>query len=127
MYKTLNKGTGEQKYKKFLHKVARNWIMELGDVVDSSSDVDNAVPSEKRATPVGPSEDPPGRLSGNFSKHKLGKIVGGGQGKKKYSVRQCRVCSAHKKQSEIRYVYEFCVVHLHKGSCFEKYHTLKHY
>ena len=28
MYKTLNKGTREQKYKKFLHKVTRNWIME---------------------------------------------------------------------------------------------------
>ena len=47
-------------------------------MVDSSSDEDNAVPSEKR--PRGASEDPPQRLSGNFSKHKLGKIVGGGQG-----------------------------------------------
>jgi hypothetical protein len=96
-------------------------------VVDSSSDEDNAVPSEKRPIPRGPSEDPPGRLSGNFSRHKLGKIVGGGQRKKKYPVRQCRVCSAHKKQSETRYIREFCVVPLHKGSCFEKYHTLKHY
>jgi hypothetical protein len=26
VYKALNKGTREQKYKKFLHKVARNWI-----------------------------------------------------------------------------------------------------
>jgi hypothetical protein len=59
--------------------------MDRGDVVDSSSDEDNAVPSEKRATPRGPSEDPPGRLSGNFSKHKLGKIVGGGTRKKEVS------------------------------------------
>jgi hypothetical protein len=124
MYKTLNKRTREQKYKKFLHKVTGNWIMERRDVVDSSSD-DNAVPSEKRPTPSGPSEDPPGRLSGNFSKHKLGKVVGEGQGKKKYPARQCRVCSAHKKQSETRYICEFCVVRLHKGSCFKKYHTLK--
>jgi hypothetical protein len=28
MYKTLNKGTRAQKYKKSLHEVARNWIME---------------------------------------------------------------------------------------------------
>jgi hypothetical protein len=65
-------------------------------MADSNSDDDNAVPSEKRPTPRGPAEDPPGRLLGNFSKHKLGKIVGGGQEKKKYPVRQCRVCSAHK-------------------------------
>ena len=87
MYKTLNKGTREQKYNKFLHEIARNWIMERGDVVDGSSD-DNPVPSEKRPTPRGPSVDPPGRLSGNFSNHKLGKTVGGGQGKKKHPVRQ---------------------------------------
>jgi hypothetical protein len=66
-------------------------------MTDSNSDDDNAVLSEKKPTPRGPAEDPPGRLSGNFSKHKLGKIVAGGQGKKKYPVRQCRVCSAHKK------------------------------
>ena len=51
----------------------------------------------------------------------------GGPGKNKFPVRECRVCSTHKKRSETRYIYEFCVVPLHKGSCFEKYHTLKHY
>jgi hypothetical protein len=117
IYKTLNKGLTEQKYKKFLHEVARNWIMEREDMADSNSD-DNAVPSEKRPTPRGPAEDPPGRLSGNFYKHKLGKIVDGGQGTKKYPVRQCRVCSAHKKRSETRYSCEYCVVLLRKGSCF---------
>jgi hypothetical protein len=127
IYKTLNKGLKEQKYKKFLHEVARNWITERGDVADSNSDDNNAVPSEKRPTPRGPAEDPTGRLSGNFSKHKLGKIVDGGQGKKKYPARQCRVCSAHKKWSETRYICQYCVVPLHKGSCFEKYHTLKCY
>jgi hypothetical protein len=82
IYRTLNKGLKEQKYKKFLQEVARNWIMERGDMADSNRDDDNAVPSEKKPTPRGPAEGPPGRLSGNFSKHKLGKTVGGGQGKK---------------------------------------------
>jgi hypothetical protein len=82
IYKTLNKGLKEQKYQKFLHEVARNWIMERGDIADSNSDDDNAVPLEKKPTPRGPAENPPGRLLGNVSKHKLGKIVGGGQGKK---------------------------------------------
>jgi hypothetical protein len=126
IYKTLNKGLKEQKYKKFLHEVARNWITERGDMADSNSDDNNAVPSEKKPTPRGPAEDPTGKLSGNFSMHKLGKIVSGGQGKKKYPVRQCRVCSAHKKRSET-YICEYYVVPLHKGSCFEKYHTLKCY
>jgi hypothetical protein len=86
IYKTLNKGLKEQKYKKLLHEVARNWITERGDMADSNSDDDNAVLSEKKPTPRGPAENPTGRLSVNFSKHKLGKIVGGGQGKKKYPV-----------------------------------------
>ena len=51
MSKTLNKGTRVQKYKKFLHEVTRNRITEQGDVTDSSSDEDNAVPSQKRPTP----------------------------------------------------------------------------
>jgi hypothetical protein len=83
--------------------------------------------SEKRPTPKGPSDDPPRRLSGHFRKQKLGKIVGGREEKKKYPVRQCGVCSACKKLSETRYICEFCVVPLHRGSCFENYHILKHY
>jgi hypothetical protein len=125
IYKTLNKGLKEQKYKKLPHEVARNWITEWG--VIANSDDDNAVPSEKRPTPRRPADDPPGRLLGNFRKHKLGRIVGRGQGKRKYLVRQRRVCSAHKKLSETRYICEYCVAPLHKGSCFEKYHTLKCY
>ena len=49
-----------------------------------------------------PKQDPPGRLSGDFRIHKLEKIVGGGEGKKKYPARLCEVCATHKKQSETR-------------------------
>jgi len=49
-----------------------------------------------------PKQDPPGRFSGDLKKHKLEKIVGGGEGKKKYPARQCTVCAAHKEQSETR-------------------------
>jgi len=46
----------------------------------------------------GPKQDPPGRLSIDFRIHKLERIVGGGgEGKKKYPARQCKVCAAHKK------------------------------
>jgi hypothetical protein len=82
------------------------------------------VPPKKRPIPRGPSEDPQGSLLVNYSKNKLGKIVGEGEGEKKYPVRQCRVYSVHKKWNETRYVCEFCVVPLHKGSCFEKYHIV---
>lgn len=85
-----------------------------------------AVPSEKTLTPKGPAEKPMGRFSRNFRRQKLGKKVAREQGKKLHTVRQCRVRSAQKRQSETRSIYEFCFVPLHKGSCFEKYHTLKH-
>ena len=52
---------------------------------------------EKETTPRGPKQDPPSRLSGDFRIHKLEKIFGGGEGKKKYPTRQCKVCAAHKK------------------------------
>jgi hypothetical protein len=38
--------------------------------------------------------------SRDFSIYKLGKIVAGGEGKKKYPARECEVCAAHKKQTE---------------------------
>jgi hypothetical protein len=85
MYKTLNP-TKEQKCKKFLHELARDWITEWGYIADSSNNDNNVVPSEKRPKPRGPSEDPPGDLS----TYKLGKILCGVQGKKKYGVSNVR-------------------------------------
>jgi len=46
---------------------------------------------------MGPKQDLPGRLSSDFRTHKLEKTVGGGEVKKKYLARQCKVCAAHKK------------------------------
>ena len=81
---------------------------------------------EKQTTPRGPKQYPPDRLSGDFKIHKLEKIVGGGEGKKKYPARQCTVRDAHKKRSEARYsyIFKFCIVPLHKGPCFEKNHSV---
>jgi len=45
----------------------------------------------------GPKQDLPGRLSGDFRIHKLEKMFGGWEGKRKYPARQCKVCAAHKK------------------------------
>jgi hypothetical protein len=36
------------------------------------------------------------------------------------------VCATCKKGSETRYSCKFCLVPLHKGECFQRYHTLKH-
>jgi hypothetical protein len=82
---------------------------------------------QKHTTPRGPKKDPPVRLSGDFRIHKHEKMFAGGEGKKKYPARQCKVCAAHKKQSETRCICKFCVVPLHKGSCFEKYHSVMNY
>jgi len=50
---------------------------------------------EKQTTPRRPKQDPPYRLSGDFRIHKLAKIVGGGERKRKYPARQCKVSAAH--------------------------------
>jgi len=124
VYRTLNTNK-KVKYKNFLHEVGRSWISEVQDRSESNSD-DLQLP-EKQTTPRGPKQDPPCRLSGDFRIHKLEKIVGGGEGKRKYPARQCKVCAAHKKRSETRYICKICVVPLHKGSCFEKYHSVTNY
>jgi len=51
---------------------------------------------EKQTTLRGPTQDLRGRLSSDFKIHKLEKIVGGREGKKKYPARQCKVRAAHK-------------------------------
>jgi len=124
VYRTLSTNKKVES-KNFQHQVGRSWISEVQNRSKSSSD-DLQLP-EKPTTPRGPKQDPPGRLTGDLRIHKLEKIVAGGEGKKKYPSRQCKVCAAHKKRSETRYICKFCVVPLHKGSCFEKYHTVKNY
>jgi len=110
------------KYKNFLHEIGRSWISEVQNQSEPNSD-DLQLP-EKQTTPRGPKQDPPSSLSGHFRIHKHEKIFGGGQGKRKHPARPCKVCAVHKKRSETRYICKFCVVLLHKGSCFEKYHSV---
>jgi len=74
-----------------------------------------------------PKQDLLGRHSGDFRIHKFEKIVGDGEGKRKYPARQCKVCAAHKKWSETRNICKFCVVPLQNESCFEKYHSVMNY
>jgi len=74
-----------------------------------------------------PKQDLPGRLSGDFRIHKLEKIFGGEEGKKKYPAGQCTVCAAHRERRETRNICKFCFVPLYKGSCFEKYHSVTNY
>ena len=121
VYRTLNTNK-RVKYKKFLHEVGRSWISEVQNRSESNSD-DLQLP-KKQTAPWGPKQDPSGRLSSDCRIHKHEKIVGGGEGKRKYSARPCKVCAAHKKRSETGYICKFCVVPLHKGTCFEKYHSV---
>jgi len=39
----------------------------------------------------------------------------------------CTVCAAHRERSETRHICKLYVVPLHKGSCFEKYHSVTKY
>ena len=106
-------------------EVGRSWISEVQNRSQPSSD-ELQLP-ERQTIPREPKQDPPDRLFGYFIIHKLEKIVGGGEGKRKCSARQCKVCAAHKKRSETRYICKFCIVLLHKGPCFKKYHSVTNY
>ena len=124
VYRTLNTNK-KVKYKNFLHEVGRSWISDVQNRSEPNSD-DLQLP-QKQTTPRRPKQEPPGRLSGDFRIHKRLKTVCGGEGKRKYPSRQCKVCAAHKKRSETRYICKFCVVPFHKGSCFERYHSVTNY
>jgi hypothetical protein len=54
-------------------------------------------------------------------------MFAGEEGNKKYLAKQCRMCAAFKKRSETKNIRKFCVVPLHKGSGFEKYHSVINY
>jgi hypothetical protein len=123
VYRTLNTNKN-LKYKNSPHKVGRSWISEVQNQSESSSDLQ--LP-ENETTPRGPKNNPPARLSRDITIHKLEKMFAGGERNKKYPARLCKVCAAHKEQSETRNICKFCVVPLHKGSCFEKYHSVTNY
>jgi len=108
------------RYKEFLLQVAKDWARD-------KVETDAARPGISAQTPRVPHEDPPGRLSGDMRKQVLEKIVGSKRGKRKYPARRCHVCAAHKQRSETWYICKFSLVPLHKGYCFQRYHTLKHY
>ena len=112
------------RYKEFLLQVAKDWATDKVE-----TDTDAACPGTSTQTPRVPHEDPPGRLLGDIRKRKrvLEKTVGSERGKRKYPGRRCHVCAAHKQRSETRYSCKFCLLPLHKGECFQRYHTLKHY
>jgi len=73
----------------------------------------------------GPKQDMPGRVTSEYTN--LKKLLVVGKGKKKYPARECKLCATQKKRNETRNICKFCVVPLHKGSCFEKYHSVTNY
>ncbi|CAK9833059.1 hypothetical protein ANTRET_LOCUS9797 [Anthophora retusa] len=96
--------------------VGRKWA------VDSVQENQEAMPSTCRSTSR---QDSNLRLLADLRKHKLEKITT--TSKVKYPTRKCRVCAAHKIRGETRYICSFCKVALHKGDCFERYHTIIKY
>jgi len=106
--------------------VAKDWATDKVET-DSDTDTDATCTGTSSQTPRVPYEDPAGRLLVDMRKHELEKFVGCERGKRKYPARGCHVCAAHKKRSETQYICKFCLVPLHKGECFQRYHTLQHY
>jgi hypothetical protein len=82
----------EVKYENFLQEVALSWISDVQNPNESSSDVFQR--PENQPTPRGPKQDTPGRLAGEFSKHKLDKKFCWWEGQEV----SCKlVCAAYKK------------------------------
>lgn len=78
-----------------------------------------------RDNPRPPAADPPSRLSGKISDHKLVSLPA--TAKKEFPTRLCRVCSRRGKRSETRYMCASCDVSLHSGNCYTLYHSSKDY
>ena len=113
------------RYKKFLHEVARSWISEVQITAKSNSDDLQMQRSKQHQGYQNWIHQADCLVISEHTSWK--KIIAGGKGEKKYHVRQCKVCAAQKKRSATRYMCKFCSVPLHKGSCFERYHTLRNY
>ena len=101
VYKMLNTNR-KIKFKTFLHEVARSWTLEVQNPKKFSSD--ELQWPEKQPTPRGPKQEHPPppprqnvRLSSYLSKHKVDRIVAGGDGKEKHLTRENEVLAAHKK------------------------------
>uniref|UniRef100_G1Q6F5 PiggyBac transposable element-derived protein domain-containing protein n=1 Tax=Myotis lucifugus TaxID=59463 RepID=G1Q6F5_MYOLU len=99
VYNVLNP-QAKMKYKQFLLSVVRDWITDDNNEGSPEPETNLSSPSPGVARRA-PRKDPPKRLSG-----------------------ACRVCAAHGKRSESRYLCKFCLVPLHRGKCFTQYHTL---
>jgi hypothetical protein len=126
VYKKLNPARN-LRYKEFLLQVAKARAADKMAMSEPDSDTDIICPGSSHAIPHRPREDPPGRLLGDMRRHFLEEIVQFGEGKKKSPCRRCRICDAHNKRNECRYICNFCLVPLHRGECFQRYHILKYY
>jgi hypothetical protein len=120
----LQKPGSRLKYKSFLLEAADYWAgmtseetHEEDDVEAADDDDDDCSPS----TPHAPRRDPFGRLSRDMKEHQFQAIVG--VGKKKYPQKPCRVCAAHRKCKDMRYICSTFKVPLRKGDCFRRCHT----
>jgi hypothetical protein len=126
VFKNLNPHS-KLRYKAFLLNVAKAWATDEAVASEPAEDTDGTRAGPSTPVPHRPYSDPPGRLSGDMRKHILTKIVKSEHFKGKNPPRRCRVCVVHKKMGRTTFMCKFCVMPLHRGECFVKYHTLKHY
>lgn len=125
VFNELN-STKKIRYQSFLLSVANSWI---------TSDFQTPQSGPSTSTTGYAHFDCPGRLSGNLQDHKLIKIIS--DKTKKMVRRACKVCSKKNKGSksdkskrrakDSSFMCKFCKVPLHRGECFDNYHTKKNY
>ncbi|PNF15658.1 hypothetical protein B7P43_G15595, partial [Cryptotermes secundus] len=126
VFKKVNRNS-TLKYKAFLLKLAKAWATDITVAAVPASDTDIVQSGPSVRTRQRPQVDPPGQLSGDMRKHILMKIVKSEYCKKKHPSRQCCVCAEHKMKSRTAYMCNLCVMPLHKGERFQRYHMRKHF
>jgi hypothetical protein len=118
--KTLNTNK-KVEYKNFLLEVGKSWKTEVQNWSEPSTD--DLQSSEKQTHQGGLNRtlqaDCP--AISDYTNWKNLLVLE----KKTDSARQCKMFVAPKKRSENRYICTFCFVPLPKGSCFDKYNSVK--
>lgn len=109
------------KSKQFLLLVVRGWVTDDSEVsLEPETNLSSFSPGVQGEHLH---KDPHRRRSRDTMQHEPTPIPV--SGKKAFLMRACRICAAHGKRSESRYLPKFYLVPLHRGKHFTKYHALK--
>jgi hypothetical protein len=120
VYRTLNTHK-KAKYNHFLREVRRYWISEVQNQMNPILKTFNCQRSKQHQGGLNRTRQADSSVISEYTNLEKRLVVG----REKRNILQDSVnCVAHKERCENRYICKFCTVPLHKGSCFEKCHSV---